>query len=34
MVAAFQGYSEDDIDKLLNDGFTPEEIEEYIYCYE
>ena len=33
-VAAYQGYSEKDIDNLLKDGFTPEEIEEYIYCCE
>lgn len=33
-VAAYQGYSEEDIDELLNNGFTPEEIEEYIYCCE
>ena len=30
-VAAFHGYSEDDIDELLTCGFTPEEIEEYIF---
>lgn len=33
-VAAYQGYSKKDIDNLLKDGFTPEEIEEYIYCCE
>ncbi|MGN0150275.1 MAG: class II glutamine amidotransferase [Clostridia bacterium] len=33
-VAAYQGYSEEDIDELLSNGFTPEEIEEYIYCCE
>lgn len=34
MIAAYQGFSEDDIDELLDNGFTPEEIEEYIYCSE
>lgn len=33
-VASYFGYTEDDIDKLLNEGFTPEDIEEFIYCYE
>lgn len=33
-VAAYQGYSEDEIDCLLKNGFTLEEIEEYIYCRE
>ena len=33
-VAAYQGYSEGDIDDLLANGFTPDEIEEYIYCCE
>ena len=33
-VASYQGYSSEDIDTLLNEGFTPEEIEEYIYCME
>lgn len=33
-VAAYQGYSPDDVDKLLNNGFTPEEVEEYLYCIE
>lgn len=28
------GYDEDSIDALLSDGFSPEEIEEYIYCME
>ena len=33
-VAKYMGYSEDTIDELLENGFTPEEIEEYIYCIE
>lgn len=32
--AAYQGYSSDEIDYLTSIGFTPEEIEEYIYCLE
>ena len=31
-VAAYQGFSPDDIDVLLDDGYSPEEIEDYIYC--
>ncbi len=31
-VAAFEGICPDDIGVLLGNGFTPEEIEEYIYC--
>lgn len=31
-VANYQGYSSEDIDMLLENGFAPEEIEEYIYC--
>ena len=31
-VAKYQGYSPDTIDELIKSGFTPEEIEEYIYC--
>ena len=31
-VAAFEGISPDEIDMLVNNGFTPDEIEEYIYC--
>ena len=31
-IACYQGYSPDDIDKMLERGFTLEEIEEYIYC--
>lgn len=31
-VASYQGYSAEDIDSLLQCGYTPEEIEEYIYC--
>lgn len=34
MIASYQGYSEDEIDCLLENGFTPDEIEEYIYCRE
>ena len=30
-VAAYQGYSPDMIDELLENGFSPEEIEDYIY---
>ena len=30
-VAGYFGYSEEDIDLLLADGFTPEELEEYLY---
>ena len=33
-VAIYQGFSPDTVDELLNNGFTPEEIEEYIYCLE
>ena len=32
-VAAYQGFSPDDIDVLLDDGYSPEEIEDYIYCF-
>ena len=31
-VAAFEGICPDEIDYLAANGFTPEEIEEYIYC--
>lgn len=31
-VAAFEGYSPEVIDDLLGSGFSPEEIEDYIYC--
>ena len=31
-IAIYQGYSSDDIDDLIESGFSPEEIEEYIYC--
>lgn len=31
-IAIYQGYSSDDIDELIKSGFSPEEIEEYIYC--
>lgn len=30
--AAIEGYSPEVIDELLCHGFTPEEIEDYIYC--
>lgn len=30
--AAYQGYSAAEIDELLAEGFTPEEVEDYIYC--
>lgn len=30
-IACYQGYSPDDIDTMLKKGFSPEEIEEYIY---
>ena len=30
--ASYQGFSPEDIDILLGEGFSPEEIEEYIYC--
>ena len=33
-VAAYQGFSPEVIDTLLNEGFTTEEIEDYIYCME
>ena len=33
-VAKAYGYDETDVDNLLRDGFTPDEIEEYIYCAE
>lgn len=33
-VAAFQGYSPDEIEMLIDEGFTPEEIEDFIYCVE
>lgn len=28
----YHGYTSDDIDELVNSGFTPDEIEEYMYC--
>lgn len=31
-VASYLGYSPDTIDELIDGGFSPEEIEEYIYC--
>lgn len=33
-VAAYQGYSPDDVDELIKSGFTPEEIEDFIYFNE
>ena len=33
-VATYQGYSPKDVDELLDNGFSPEEIEEYLYCVE
>ena len=33
-VAAYQGYSPEVVDALLDEGFMPEEIEDYIYCME
>lgn len=33
-IAAYQGYSPDDVDEMINSGFTPEEVEEYLYCIE
>lgn len=33
-VAAYQGFSPEVVDALLDEGFMPEEIEDYIYCME
>ena len=33
-VSKYYGYDPDDIDTLIEEGFTPDEIEEYIYCME
>lgn len=33
-VAAYQGFSPEVVDTLLDEGFLPEEIEDYIYCME
>ena len=33
-VAAYQGFSPEVVDALLDEGFLPEEIEDYIYCME
>lgn len=33
-VVAYQGYSPDDVDELIKSGFTPEEIEDFIYFNE
>lgn len=33
-VAAYQGFSPEVVDTLLDEGFMPEEIEDYIYCME
>ena len=29
--AMFQGFSEEAVDELIEDGLTPEEVEEYLY---
>ena len=31
-IAMYHGYTPDDIDELVNSGFTADEIEEYMYC--
>ena len=31
-VASYYGYNSEEIDCLLNNGFTPEEVEEMLYC--
>ena len=31
-VASYMGVSPDDVDELLKNGFSPEEVEDYIYC--
>ena len=31
-IAPYQGFAAEDIDELIESGFSPEEIEEYIYC--
>ncbi len=33
-IASYEGISPETIDKLLQEGFTPEEVEEYIYAFE
>ena len=33
-VSKYYGYEPDDIDSLIEEGFTPDEIEEFIYCME
>ena len=33
-VASYQGYSLEDVEELINNGFTLEEVEEYLYCCE
>ena len=33
-IAAYQGYSPEDIDTMLESGISPDEIEEYLYCWE
>ena len=30
--ASYYGYSPEDIDELVKSGFSPDEIEEYLYC--
>ncbi len=32
MIAGYRGYSSEDVDELIQHGFSPEEIEEYMYC--
>ena len=32
-VVTYLGYSPDDVDKMLQSGFSPEEIEDFIYSY-
>ena len=32
MVAGYYGYGEDEVDELLANGFTPDEVEEYLCC--
>ena len=31
-VACYLGYSPDDIDLLISEGFSLEEVEDYLYC--
>ena len=32
MIAGYRGFSSEDVDDLIQHGFSPEEIEEYMYC--